>query len=175
MAKLPEQSRTTGTTAGWWGLLLSCIPWIGVVGLVVATAIDLLTGDRARVGLTLLQNAILWLVGVQGFIIGSGHIFVPDPIADSIGWPRGSPFQFEVGLASISYGVLGVVASTFGPQWWLAAIVAFSVFYLGAAVGHVRELIVEHNPSPGNAGSILVFDVLVPLFLILLWVVVKPA
>jgi hypothetical protein len=171
---VPGESRAAGSSQRFWRVLLSCIPWVGAIGLVVATALDVLAGDRTHIGMTLLENAILWLIGVQGFIIGSGHLFVPGLIADSIGWPRGSPFQFEVGWASISYGVLGVMASTFGPNWWLATILAFSVFYLGAAVGHVRELIVLHNVSPGNAGSILVFDVLVPLFLITVWVIVKP-
>jgi hypothetical protein len=165
--------RTRGTDV--LGELLRGAPYVGVVGLVLVTVIDLIGGDRAQVGPTLLQNSILWLIGIQCFVIGSGHLFFSDPIADSIGWPRGSPFQWEVGMTSISYGVLGVLASYFGHDWWLATIVAFSVFYLGAAVGHVREMVGKHNFTPGNAGSIFVFDVLAPLYLLALYMLVRPA
>ena len=121
----------------------------------------------------MLESGLLWLVGVQGLFLGSGHIFTPDRVAESIGWPKGNPFQFEVGLAGISYGVLGVLASGFGPDWWLATIVAYSIFYLGAAAGHVRELVLEGNRSPGNAGTVFIFDIAAPLFLIALYVLYR--
>jgi hypothetical protein len=153
---------------------LQAIPFAGITGLMIATAAGVLAGDRGRLGTTLLENSIFWLVGIQGCIIGSGHLFFPDPIADSIGWPRGSPFQWEVGLASVSYGVLGALAPALGHQWWLATIVAFAVFYLGAAAGHVREIIAKRNLSPGNAGPILLFDIAVPIYLLVLYLVVQP-
>jgi hypothetical protein len=153
---------------------LQAIPFAGITGLMIATVADVLAGDRGRLGITLLENSIFWLVGIQGCIIGSGHLFFPDPIADSIGWPRGSPFQWEAGLASVSYGVLGAMAPARGHQWWLATIVAFAVFYLGAAAGHFREIIAKRNLSPGNAGPILLFDIAVPIYLLVLYLVVQP-
>ena len=92
-----------------------------------------------------------------------------DKVAESIGWPKGSPFQFEVGLASLSYGALGVFATSKGAEWWLASIVAFSIFMLGAAAGHVVQMVKHHNFSPGNAGVIFVYDIVVPIFLIALY------
>ncbi len=153
---------------------LQAVPFAGLTGLVIATVVDVLAGGRGGFGNTLLENSVFWLIGIQGCIIGSGHLFFPDPIADSIGWPRGSPFQWEVGLASLSYGVLGALAPESGPEWWLATIVAFAVFYLGAAAGHVREIVSEKNLSPGNAGPILLFDIAVPIYLLVLYFVVQP-
>jgi hypothetical protein len=153
---------------------LQAVPFAGLTGLVIATVVDVLAGGRGRFGVTLLENSVFWLIGIQGCIIGSGHLFFPDPIADSIGWPRGSPFQWEVGLASVSYGVLGALAPESGHEWWLAAIVAFAVFYLGAAVQHVREIISRKNLSPGNAGPILLFDIAAPIYLLVLYFVVQP-
>jgi hypothetical protein len=98
---------------------------------------------------------------------------MPDRVAESIGWPKGNPFQFEVGLAGISYGTLGVLASGFGPDWWLATIVAYSIFYLGAAAGHVRQLVLTGNRSPGNFGTVFVFDIAAPIFLIVLYVLYR--
>jgi hypothetical protein len=154
--------------------VLQVVPFVGIIGLVIVTVVDVLSGNHGRFGITLLQNSILWLVGIQGCIIGSGHLFFPDPIADSIGWPRGSPFQWEVGLASVSYGVVGALASLFGHEWWLATIIAFAVFYLGAAIGHVREMVSKRNMSPGNAGPILLFDIAVPTYLLVLYFVLQP-
>jgi hypothetical protein len=150
-------------------LLPSLVPLAGVIGFFLATVVQIALHGADEWNRRLLESALLWLVGVQGLLIGSGHIFAPDRIADSIGWPKGNPFQFEVGLASISYGTLGVLASSYGHQWWLATIVAYSIFYLAAAAGHIRELVLRGNRSPGNAGAVLVLDIVVPLFLVLLY------
>jgi hypothetical protein len=48
--------------------------------------------------------------------------------------------------------------------------VVFSIFMLGAAVGHVRSMLAEHNFAPGNAGYIFWYDILAPLFLIALYI-----
>jgi hypothetical protein len=154
-------------------LLPRLVPLVGVIGFLLATVVPFAlhgTGDWDR---RMLESALLWIVGVQGLFLGSGHIFTPDRVAESIGWPKGNPFQFEVGLASISYGTLGVLASGFGPNWWLAAIVAYSIFYLGAAAGHVRELVLTGNRSPGNFGTVFVFDIAAPIFLIALYVLYR--
>src|SRR6476659_8155319 len=37
-----------------------------------------------------------------------------DDVARSIGWPPGSPFQWEVGVADLGWGVLGVLSPTYG-------------------------------------------------------------
>ena len=54
----------------------------------------------------LLRNALVFLVGVPGIVGFSGHVFNADQVAESIGWPKGNPFQYEVGIANLSYGVL---------------------------------------------------------------------
>jgi Family of unknown function (DUF6790) len=37
------------------------------------------------------------------------------------------------------------MAPGFDRGFWLATIIVFSIFMLGAAVGHVRSMIAEHN------------------------------
>jgi hypothetical protein len=46
---------------------------------------------------------------VSGIVLGSGPLFMPGPVAASIGWPT-SRFQWEVGGANIGYGVAAVMA-----------------------------------------------------------------
>lgn len=150
---------------------IAVVPFVGLAGTIVMTVIDLLSpgGDLGR---DLLENSVLWMIGVQGWMTGCGHMFFGEPIAESIGWPSKTPWQWEVGLASLATGVLGVIASGFDDEFTLATIIAFSVFYLGAAVGHVREMVTRRNFKPGNAGPIFFFDVLVPVYLVVLYTVV---
>ena len=147
--------------------------YVGLIGFAIATIVQFLSHGDADWERRMLENGLLWLVGVQSFVFASGHLFFPDRVADSIGWPRGNPFQFEVGLANLALGVLGVFATGSDRDWWLATIVAFSVFYLGAAIGHIREAIKERNLSPGNFGAVLVFDVAAPTLLVILYMVTE--
>ena len=151
--------------------LAALTQYVGLIGFSVATIVQFLSHGDADWERRMLENGLLWLVGVQGFVFASGHLFVADRVADSIGWPRGSPFQFEVGLANLALGVLGVFAQGHDRDWWLATIVAFSVFYLGAAIGHVREAVTQRNFAPGNFGAVLVFDVAAPALLIIIYLV----
>jgi hypothetical protein len=150
---------------------LALTQYLGLFGFSVATIVQFLSHGDAEWERRMLENGLLWLVGVQGFVFASGHLFFADRVADSIGWPRGNPFQFEVGLANLAMGVLGAFAPGHDRDWWLATLVAFCVFYLGAAIGHVRETVTERNFSPGNFGGALVFDVVAPTLLIVLYLV----
>lgn len=149
--------------------LYSLVQFVGIIGFVVAEIVQLLQHGSDGFHRASLVNALVWLIGVNGFVAGSGHLFTPDPVADSIGWPRGTPWQWEVGLASLGFGVLGVMSSSYGRDWWLATIIVASIFLLGAALGHVRQLVIAHNMSPSNAGPILYTDVLIPVVAIALY------
>lgn len=149
---------------------LGLVPFVGLLLFVISSGLYLLVSGTDGWQQAFLANGLLYLVGIQGFVYGSGHLFFPDPIAESIGWPKGSPFQWEVGLANLSYGVLGAWASGQDQSWWLATVVAFSIFYLGAAIGHVKDIIAKKNYASGNAGGVLVVDVLIPVLLIVLYV-----
>jgi hypothetical protein len=52
------------------------------------------------------------------------------------------------------------MAPSYGRRFWLATIVVFSIFMLGAAVGHIRSMLAEHNWAPGNTGYIVWYDLL---------------
>lgn len=110
----------------------------------------------------LLRNALVFLVGVPGIVAASGHIFAADQVAESIGWPTGNPFQFEVGIANLSYGVLGVMCSWVHGDFWTATVVGYSVFLWGAAIGHVVQMVKAKNFNPGNAGTVFWVDIFVP-------------
>lgn len=150
-------------------VLISMVQFVGLIGFLIAEAVQLAQHGTDGLHEASLLNALVWLIGVNGIVAGSGHLFMPGTVADSIGWPRGTPWQWEVGLAGLAWGVLGVMSPSFDRDFWLATIVATSIFLLGAAVGHVRQLVTTHNLSPGNAGAILYTDIAIPVIAIALY------
>jgi 4-amino-4-deoxy-L-arabinose transferase-like glycosyltransferase len=101
-----------------------------------------------------LEIFLLYLfgVGVAGSGIGGffGHVFISDPVAESIGWPTGNPFQLEVGVANLAVGVLGIVAMGRRDGFREATVIAATVLGVGATVVHVMDVMESGNLAPGN-------------------------
>jgi uncharacterized protein DUF6790 len=140
-----------------------------VVAFAIAEVVQLIEHGVTGFHRATLLNGLVYLVGVAGIIGATGHLLKADDVARSIGWPTGSPFQWEVGVADLGWGVLGVLSPAYGRGFWLATIIMASIFLLGAAVGHVKQMVVAKNLAPGNAGLIFGADVVVPIFLIVLY------
>lgn len=126
----------------------------------------------------LLSWHIFFAIGVSYLYNFVMHVFFGKMAAAFIGWAD-SPFQFEVGTASLGFAVVAFLAAFGSFDLRLAAILAPSIFTLGAAVGHVRQMVEAHNFAPGNAGIIFWTDIAIPLFglalLALQWRLGKPA
>jgi Family of unknown function (DUF6790) len=90
------------------------------------------------------------------------HVFFGRLAARFIGW-EDSPFQLEVGFASLGFAAVGLLAFRGSFDLRLAAIVGPACFLWGAAGGHVYQMITAHNFAPGNAGIIFYSDILVPI------------
>jgi len=117
----------------------------------------------------LLAWHVFWAIGVGYLYNFVMHGFFGKMAAAFIGWAD-SPFQFEVATASLGFSVVGFIAAFRSFDLRLAAIVGPSVFMLGAAAGHVYQMVTQHNFAPGNAGLIFYMDIVIPLFgLLLLW------
>jgi hypothetical protein len=92
-----------------------------------------------------------------------------DEIARKIGWQPGSPFQFEVALADLSWGVCGVLCIWLRQGFWTATGIGSSIFLLGCAFGHVRDVIREGNMAIYNAGPVLwIGDLGIPIAILIL-------
>jgi len=112
---------------------------------------------------------VFWAIGVCFFYNFVMHSIFGKTAAAFIGWAD-SPFQFEVGTASLGFSVVGFLAAFRSFDLRLAAIVGPALFALGAAAGHIYQMVTEHNFAPGNAGVIFYLDILIPLFgFLLLW------
>ncbi len=105
-------------------------------------------------------------LGLTGIYTGVMHACYPDFTAATIGW-RPSPFQFEVAMADLAFGVLGVLSFRASYGFRLATMIG-SLFWLwGDAAGHIWQMIDANNYSLGNAESWLWVDLIVPLALLL--------
>jgi len=105
---------------------------------------------------------LLFSIGVSFLYNFVVHVFLGDMTAKIIGWEQ-SPFQAEVGMASLGYAVVGFLAFRGGFGLRVAAVVGSGIFLLGAAAGHVHQMIVAHNFAPGNAGVIFYTDIAIPI------------
>lgn len=88
----------------------------------------------------------------------------------SISPTHSSPFQIELGFASIGFGVVGLIAPWKSLHMRFAAVAPVACFLWGAAGVHIRSMISDGNFDSGNAGVIFWTDILIPLAgLILIW------
>ncbi len=86
--------------------------------------------------------------GLSGFF---GHVFTPDAVAESIDWPKGSPFQQEMGFANLALGVLGLIAAGRRDGFREATVIAVAIVGVGATVVHVIDIFQEGNLAAGNS------------------------
>lgn len=142
-----------------------------VLGLAVAlAAIARLAPPRTRAAVAepLLRWHLFFAIGVAMLYNFVMHVFFGASTARFIGWAD-SPFQTEVGLASLGFAVVGFMAFRGDAPVRLAAIVGPGCFLAGAGVGHLRDIAATGNLAPGSAGSVLYTDFLTPIVGLALW------
>lgn len=115
------------------------------------------------------ENLFRWVVllalgftGIYTFIM---HAFFPTVSAATIGWIT-SPFQYEVAMADLTIGILGILAFKASIGFRKATVIAAMILLWGDAIGHIRQMIIENNFSSGNAGSWFWMDIIIPLILL---------
>jgi hypothetical protein len=136
-----------------------------IIGL-VASVIALLRAPKPLTAAATVEALffyfLLFSIGfsfLYNFIV---HVFFGEVAARMIGWAD-SPFQLEVGFASLGFSAVGFLACWRSFDLRLAAIVGPALFLLGAAAGHLYQIATAHNFAPGNAGVILYTDIAIPV------------
>jgi hypothetical protein len=122
---------------------------------------------------TLFAYFLLFNIGLGYLANFVMHVFFGEVASRFIGWPW-SPFETEVGFASLGFSLVGLLAFRGSRGLRIAAIVGPSMFLLGAAGGHVYQMIVAHNFEPGNAGLVFYMDIIIPIVGVLLLWMTKP-
>lgn len=120
---------------------------------------------------------LLYVLGVSGAIgmfNAVAHTVFARDVASSIGWPADNPFQTEVAFANFAIGIVGF-ACFWRYDFWLPAAIAKSVFAWGAGLTHVMDITRSGNVASNNAGPILAWDFLLPVVIIMLYILSRPA
>lgn len=139
---------------------------------IVAASVHLMfSPERRRTGRNIAGTYLLYLlfiyVGLMGLLTAYAHVFRPLQTSASIGWST-SPYEYEVGMADLTVGVLGVLCLMFRGEFWLATAIANAVWLLGDAVGHVRQMVLHNNHADNNSGVFLVTEFLMPILILAL-------
>ncbi|MGB7292062.1 MAG: DUF6790 family protein [Thermodesulfobacteriota bacterium] len=150
--------------------------YFSIILLVLAVVVALVTypSGGGTPGVTISENLYRWIsllgAGVVGVYVFFAHAFFSSITAEQIGWQT-SPFQHEVAVANLGFGILCILAFSASYGFRLASVIGISVWLWGDAIVHIRQMIIAKNFSPGNAGPWFWSDVLVPL--ILIWLIIK--
>ncbi len=149
-----------------YSLSFFVLGFIVALSALVRSAVPL---DGPRVVDKLLTSYVFFSIGIDSFWNFVMHVFFGQVSAAFIGWAD-SPFQFEVGTASLGFAVVGFLAAFRSYDLRFVAVIGESIFTLSAAAGHVIQMITAHDFAPGNAGIIFWTDIFIPLFgFALLW------
>lgn len=151
-------------------------PYCRSVGVLITGAVLVLAWVFALVGWAppgsmpgddFADSAMRWMmalpVGGSFLVSGFMHSFLRHKTAEMIGW-QSNGFQVEIGFVSYGIGIAGIWATMLGPQAWVVISVIVSVFLLGAAANHIKEMVTDKNFSPGNS-LILIYDIGLPISL----------
>jgi hypothetical protein len=115
----------------------------------------------------ILLYLFIFYVGAGGLLGALGHTVWAKETALKIGWAPGSPFQFEMAMANLAFGVLGILCIWQRGGFWNATGIGIAVLLLGCAYGHLREMVVGNNFAPYNAGAGIIFsDAVIPLVIL---------
>ena len=142
---------------------------LGLIASAIALAFSRERRTRPVIIEALFSYFLLFSIAFSYFYNFVFHVFFGELAAKFIGWAD-SPFQLEVGFASLGFAVVGLLAFKGSRDMRIAAIVGPACFLWGAAGGHIHEMIATRNFAPGNAGIIFYSDILVPVLgFIFLW------
>jgi hypothetical protein len=146
---------------------------LGLIASAIAYYVKPQPRTRAQAIEALFSWFLFFSIGVSHFYNFVMHVFFGEMAARFIGWAD-SPFQAEVGFASLGFSVVGFLAFRGDLGLRKAAVIGPSIFLLGAAGGHIYQMIAAHNFAPGNAGVMLWTDILLPVIGFgLLWMQMK--
>jgi hypothetical protein len=123
--------------------------------------------SRTAIARTYLLYLLFIYVGLMGLLTAYAHVFRPLQTSASIGWST-SPYEYEVGMADLTVGVLGIFCVWLRGNFWLATAIANAVWLLGDAVGHIRQMVLYNNHATNNSGIFLGTEMAMPIVILFL-------
>lgn len=110
---------------------------------------------------------LIFVYGVSGLWNFTGHFFLTEQVANSIGWTE-SPFQIELAGYHLAFGLISLLSLwNRNIGYWGAVVHSMPIFLFTAGGLHVYEIIEFQNYNPGNADyKILLGTFLYPILII---------
>lgn len=138
-----------------------------VLGLIVAGfQVWRLGRPRTAVGVSsaFLNGYVLYAIGIAQILNFVMHSFFGDFAAKTIGWAQ-SPFQLELAFYSLGVGIAAIIVHGMRADLRskIAIVLGFATFALGAAGGHVYQILANHDYAANNTGLLLVSDFVIPV------------
>ena len=99
-------------------MIFKILAAIGFVLALLHLAMQKWPWTRQRIAEVLLLYAFVFPIGLGGLVGFAGHTMRAAPVAASIGGPAGNPFQYEVAVANLAFGVLGLLCLRFRDGFW---------------------------------------------------------
>jgi hypothetical protein len=122
---------------------------------------------RAAIVKIYLLYLLFIYVGLMGVLTAYAHVFRPVQTSASIGWSP-SPYEYEVGMADLTVGVLGILCLWLRGNFWLATAIGNAVWLVGDAIGHLRQMVLYNNHAPNNSGIFVIVEIITPLAILFL-------
>jgi hypothetical protein len=146
---------------------------IGLIFGILSVAIQKQPRTKRRVAEMLLLYLFAFPIGLGGLVGFAGHTLRAVPVAASIGWAAGNPFQYEVAVANLAFGILGILCLWNRGGFRTATAIGWSIFIFGAAGVHLYQIRIGQPFATGNAGAILYFDIITPVLVLALLAIGK--
>ena len=107
-------------------------------------------------------------IGVMSLIAFIAHAFFSVRTALMIGWEANSPFQFEVAMANLGLGIVGILSIWLKRGFWLSTVISYVVLALGCAWLHLT-MVANIGIAPLNYSIYLYAnDLIIPIVLLAL-------
>lgn len=141
-----------------FGLTMLCLAFIFIIIHLI------ISKGRISIYEIIYRWTALFALGFTGIYTFVLHAFFPEVTATSIGWAP-SPFQYEVAMADLAFGLLGILSFRAHYSFRLATVIGAAFWLWGDATGHIYQIIENQNYASGNAGSWFWMDIIIPLIL----------
>lgn len=123
------------------------------------------------------KQTLRYAVAGNGIFAGTSHIFFQNTAAKSIGWDtkkqgktKLNGFQYEMGVTNYAIATAAILASSdkyYNTDYRIAVVTFVSIIYLGCAINHIREAVINRNFHMQNIGPSFINDVITPIVLLL--------
>ena len=143
---------------------------LGVIGFFIHLFVSKEPQTPLRIVRLFLLYQLVFSVGLTSLLAFIGLTFMTDFVAVYSGWPA-CPFEKQLGNVNLGYAALGILCIWRGDEFWLATIIGLSIWLIGDGIGHIADMIVNNNYTPGNVGVPLYTDIIVPIALLILYAV----